>query len=136
MKIKAFNPVNGINAKAHRKESNFMEEFSLIVNTKDYNGKPSISSVAVVRIYGTKAMNYCCIWVNDRKTGTYCSGSGSAGGYGYHRPSAAAAYAFKSMGVELSENIDGRGDSAIVEAIEALGRRLGYRKFYIHKAHA
>ena len=46
---------------------------------------------------------YACIWHNNG------SGSGYAGGYGYHKASAAAQAAITSSGIDLSEDIDGRG---------------------------
>lgn len=126
---------DGININ-HRKENHFQEEYSIIVNKKDYNGKPSIQSVASLRTYGTKSANYTCIWVNDSAKNIHCSGSGSAGGYGYHRPSQAAQEALNNAGIYTSEDIGGRGDSAIESALIALAKKLGYRKFLIHKAHA
>ena len=59
------------------------------------------------------------------------SGTGYAGGGGYHKPSAALSAALDSAGVTLDSDIDGRGDSAIREAAEACARALGYDTFTI-----
>lgn len=115
--------------RSHRKEKHFLSEYSAFIIENN-----SVKNVAVCRIYGTQAMNYACIWFH---TGTHTAGSGSAGGYGYHRPSAAAEIAFKSAGFKLSEDIAGRGDGAIQKALEACVKSLcGRKRVYIHYAHA
>lgn len=130
MKVTKFIPQDGIRAKAHRKENHFMEEYAAIVFTKGEFKTP-----VTLRIYGTNAMNYACLWVHHPDN--YCSGSGSAGGYGYHRPSAAAQEAITAAGIQLDERIDGRGDSATHDAVLAIAKKLYPRsKVYIHKAHA
>lgn len=121
--------IKGLNIN-HRKEKHFQEQYSLVAV---YKG--DLKQVAQLRTYGTSSMNYCCLWVNDSKTQTYQSGSGSAGGYGYHRPSAAAMEAFNNAGIYLDSDIAGRGDRAIEDALIALGKKLGYRKLSIIKAH-
>jgi hypothetical protein len=131
-----FAPVHNINARAHRKENNFLNEFCLISLEKG-----DFETPVTLRIYGTNSKNSACIWIGGIFAGfdgyyISASGSGSAGGYGYHRPSAAAAKAFESAGVKLPFSIDGRGDSAIVDALTALAKHLKIKKFYIHKAHA
>lgn len=87
---------------------------------------------------------YASIWINAKET--YVSGYGSASGYGYHKESAAIGRAIRSAGIKLfgspygrddSETrnkpayIDGCGDSAIRDALEAITRALGFRKFTI-----
>jgi len=47
-----------------------------------------------------------------------------AGGGGYHKRSAAAGSAISNAGIVLSKDIDGRGDGAIREAVEAITRAL------------
>lgn len=136
MKIKKFTAQDGIKARAHRKENSFQNSFILVVKTKNEENKDELREIADLRIYGTQAMNYCCLWVHDRKNGIYASGSGSAGGYGYHRPSAAAAEAIEKAGIELSQEIDGRGDSAIEQALNALAKHLNYKTYLVIKAHA
>lgn len=67
---------------------------------------------------------YASVWVK-LQSGEWTSGKGSAGGYGYHKESAAIGYAIASAGIELSDAIDGRGDSAIDAALLAIGRMAG-----------
>lgn len=130
MKTLNITPQDGINAKAHRKENKFQEAFLLMAI---YKGE--LIQIAELRIYGTNAKNYACFWLHDKKSNTYCSGSGSAGGYGYHRPSAASNEAIESAGIKLSNSISGRGDSAQEQALYSIGKKLGYRKVYVIKAH-
>lgn len=125
--VTAFNPDRGININ-HRKEGNAFYSFSII----DLDaGKES----AVIRLYYSKsgARNYACLWVHEEEF--YSSGSDYAGGYGYHRPSAAAHGAFKNAGITLAKPIDGRGDSAIEDAMRALAEFMGIKRYMIHRAH-
>ena len=64
-------------------------------------------------------------------------GSGYAGGYGYHRASAAAAEAIEAAGYDLDEDISGRGWSMIREAVKSISESLfpGCPVF-IHEANA
>ena len=65
---------------------------------------------------------YCSVWI--RSEGRHWSGRGSAGGYGYHKASAALAGALRSAGWELDTDISGVGDGAMTEALLAIGRAL------------
>ena len=71
---------------------------------------------------------YCSIWIRG---GLDCSGTGKASGCGYHKASAAAGAAFRSAGVELAQDIEGRGDSAVVEAMHAIANAIGYADNHI-----
>ena len=120
---------NSIN-RSHRKENHFLSEISTFV----MDGK-ELKNVVTLRIYGTNAKNYVCIWIYSDKIHT--SGSGSAGGYGCHRPSEAAAEAISNAGIELSVDISGRGESTMIRAAEAITRACyPRRKVYSHEAHA
>lgn len=74
--------------------------------------------------------NHAAVWVRT-KDGRYTSGTGTAGGYGYHRPSAAAQFAFDAAGVKLAQRIDGVGDDAIKEAVRAVAKAAGYPRVHI-----
>lgn len=129
LKIKSVKFLENFN-RNHRKENHFMEQYTALILTKE-----GMREAVTLRVYGTQAMNYVCLWFNNGDQ--WASGTGSAGGYGYHRPSAAAAEALKKAGVELSERIHGQGDEVIREAVKALAKKLyPRRKVYIHKAHA
>lgn len=73
---------------------------------------------------------YCTIWTHG--DGFDAAGHGSASGFGYHKASAALDSAIRAAGIELSErrgiarHIDGAGDGACEEAVEAIARAMGY----------
>jgi len=126
--IAKFEPQRGINS-THRKEGNAFYSVSLI----DLDAG---QEVAVMRLYYSKsgARNYACLWVFREPF--YASGSGYAGGYGYHRPSAAAQTAFRKAGITLAEPIDGLGDTAIEDAMRALGDHMGIARSMLLRAHS
>ena len=77
---------------------------------------------------------YASIWVHGTKVS--CSGRGSAGGYGYHKESAAIDEAIRRAGIKLTDGskpiyIDGAGDTAIEKALTAIAHAAGYRKTHI-----
>lgn len=131
MKVKKFNVRNGLNIR-HRKENHFQDAYIGVVVDQG-----QLKKVVDLRIYGTQAMNYVCIWIHDDKNDVHVNGSGSAGGYGYHRPSAALHEALNSMGVELTHAIAGRGESIMQEAVMAILRKLYPRNKIVEiiKAH-
>lgn len=123
----------------HRKESHFTKQYTAVV----FNGQSAYDAVTL-RIYATDAKSYCCLWVNDNcswvkgcRDSYYRAGSGSAGGYGYHRASAAAQEAISNAGITLSEDINGRGDAAIEEAVHAIAAAIwDADRYYIHVTRA
>ena len=83
-----------------------------IITVRWYMGRSSGASVV-----------YCCIWTLSPQ---WSSGSGKAGGYGYHKASAALQDAIDSAGIKLSSPIDGRGDTAQRQALHAIAEAMGY----------
>lgn len=89
-------------------------------------GLPTMKEVVTARIYGAKSgngsRNYASLWIRPVHygSGLHSSGHGWAGGGGYHRPSAALSEAISSAGWSLSEDIDGRGDRAMEDAVRAI----------------
>jgi hypothetical protein len=127
-----------------------IEEMKLVCFKKGKFTEP-----IVVRLYmgrsASASVVYCSLWVHDLQKGVfYISGHGSAGGYGYHKESAAMQEALDSAGIELygsayvsgtektyrgepvdykkKARINGRGDSSMREAILAIGEALGYTR--------
>ncbi len=99
------------------------------------SGKPV--SLASVRFYMARSGDgarpvYCSVWLFSA---TWCSGYGRANGYGYHKQSAALDAALSSAGVKLYKNfetrelehIDGVGDSAMNDALLAVGEAMGFK---------
>lgn len=133
---------------SHRKEGKcFFSSYAIIEPNRDRYGshKRLAGSTVELRLYGTGNQNFACLWVhlagntktgNPFPNGVYTQGSGRAGGYGYHRPSAAAQEAIYNAGFELSESISGVGDSAIEEALVAIAESLGLSDFILVRSHA
>jgi len=105
--------------------------------------KEEVNSLRVIAAYKGKLYNpvivkmwmgrsnsasvvYASIWVHSRHKGIDVSGHGSAGGYGYHKESAALMDAITSAGIKLDKNIDGVGDNAMKDAVEAIAHAAGF----------
>ena len=117
----------------HRKENHFYKEVAIL-------DKKTGRAVVTARFYATKAMHYICLWTSFESRydwPAYCNGGGRAGGYGYHRASAALDEAITNAGFNISESISGRGDVAMEEALIAIAKLItGKRSFFIHQANA
>lgn len=104
-------------------------ELRTIVTARFYMGRSRTASTV-----------YCALWVDGPG---YCSGKGTAGGYGYHKESAALASAIKSAGITLTganyahsdaridfkkpAYIGGCGDCSMHTALKAIARAAGVR---------
>lgn len=119
--------VDGMNAAAHRRDKYWCYTYRVLDAAKR-------REVAELRIYASNGKHTACLWLNGTKH--VVRGSGSAGGYGYHRASAAAEAAIEAAGIRLEAHFGGKGDRATRTAMEAIGRALGLRKPWIVEAHA
>ena len=100
-------------------------ELREVVTVKCYMGRSANASVI-----------HAVLWVKCAD-GHWTSGSGSAGGWGYHKESAAIADAIKSAGIELKDikngrkdhqfDLGGTGTSYYPQVFEAITRAAGYR---------
>jgi hypothetical protein len=101
-----------------------------------------LCSIVEARFYMGRSRDastvYCSLWVSGEK---WCSGSGKAGGYGYHKESAALDAAIRSSGIFLgganySTNegridykkraaIGGCGSDSMRMALKAIARAAG-----------
>jgi hypothetical protein len=118
---------------SYRKEKGFYRQIAM-VDSRDG------SVIVTARFYwpgrdggGTC---YACVWISGDSV--WGRGGGKAGGYGYHKESAALEEALGRAGVKLSEGIGGRGDQAMFTALESLARAMikGKRKVFRVMAHA
>ena len=116
------------NAGQHRKEDKFTTAYHAFYI--DNEGAPH--EVVDMRFYHTEARAYCALWVkasdyaNATAThnGSYWSASGLAGGYDYHRGSAAAAEAIENAGIYLPYDIGGHGDSMVEQALAQIAHDI------------
>jgi len=90
-----------------------------------------------VRVWQNKGAErvYASIWVSHT---TLCAGTGYADGYGYDKTSAAIGTAIESAGIRikssetgLDADIGGRGDIAVLDALEAIAKALGFDDIHI-----
>lgn len=120
----------------HRKENKFTQQITGVAIVPGVNGIPQVKEAVILRYYTTDSRTYACAWLHG--SGDWLNGSGYAGGYGWHRRSGAAQAAFNAAGVTLSEDIGGRGDNVVDEAVQAITRALwpSAVAIYINRAHA
>ena len=79
-----------------------------------------VADAVTLRLYASPRAGriHACTWIYPAE-GAPRSGHGAAGGGGYCRRSAAGAYALEDAGVELTEDVAGRGESALRAALLA-----------------
>ena len=117
---------------SYRKEKGFYRQVAMI-DSRDG------SEIVMARFYWPGrdggASCYACVWIRGDES--FGRGGGKAGGYGYHKESAALEEALKRAGVKLSEDIGGRGDQAMFDALESVSRAVirGKRKVFRVMAH-
>lgn len=116
--VKTFIPQQNMNAIIReREENNIRHGYKAICISDD--GK--MRELVDLRIGQTASTAYACVWFYNNG----CAyGSGKAGGYGYHRASAAAESAFRSAGMTFNQSFGGRGDTMTREAVQAAGEYL------------
>ena len=117
-----------------RRETGFYREIAVL---DPATGRAYVTA----RIYWPGSVARCALWVSGRDGKglrvTYGRGAGSAGGGGYHKPSAALGEAIADAGIKLSRGINGVGDSAMESACLAIARAVsGKRRLIVHTAHA
>ena len=124
MKIKKMELKNGLNHK-HRRDNGFYRTFVTCVIDKG-----QVRVITRTRFYATQNRIYCCFWLSYGNQNA--SGSGFAGGAGYHKPSMAFKKAIEKAGITFNEIIAGVGDTAIKEALNVITKRItGKRKVFL-----
>ena len=116
------------NAINYGNKKELVNSWNVIVNSED-----GLKNIITVRCYMGRSANastvYASVWINTSEVHT--SGKGKAGGYGYHKESAAIAAAIESAGISLDTDISGVGDGAIKEALSAIANALGFERVLI-----
>ena len=118
---------------SHRKIDHYTRTYRVvIINPEPDYTDNRLETLIELRIYATNARHYACVWISDKAKQRYANGSGFASGYGYDRESAAAEFALRSAGLDVS-GIWGVGDGAIREALRLIAQWLtnGERYFEI-----
>jgi hypothetical protein len=146
--LRAILPVKGsMNAKNLGGKKEIVGQYKLI-GLRMAEGCPQFNELVDLRLYMGKSSNssqvYASVWITGKDF--YTTGYGVAGGYGYCKRSASADSALSSAGIQLlgtpygrpnldfteKASIHGVGESAIREAILAIGEALGYDRAHLH----
>jgi len=94
-----------------------------------------IETCIEARFYGRAAVK-CAVWVYGTHARNGC-GVGRAGGYGYHKASAALCNALDDMGIRLGRfRCTGCGDTAMEDALLEIARECGAANPQVVKFHA
>lgn len=128
---------------SYRKEkAGLHAEYSAVVPCPYYPDR--MKAVVTLRLYWPASTCYACLWAGFNEAVKAAveggsihntQGTGSAGGYGYCKASAAAGEAIRNAGFTLSRSISGVGTRAIEEAVLALARAAGWTDALLHVAH-
>ncbi len=124
--VVSFEPRQSDTVHKHRRESSFRRQISLV----DLDDG---AEVVCVRWYGKGERAYCCVWIHW--PGHHARGSGWAGGYGYHKDSAAMQSAMRDAGIVFAQSFDGVGSTGEDDALRALVHWLDVPRFVLVKAH-
>lgn len=136
MKIKAHIIKKAENAKRQDKKE-LVSAYSLVVRLPSGELREVVTVNCYMGRSASASVVHAVIWVRCAD-GHWASGSGSAGGYGYHKESAALADAVKSAGIELKDldrtdrpdrwfDFGGTGTSYYPQVFESIARAAGYR---------
>lgn len=84
-----------------------------------------IRTLVEARFYMGRSRNsstvYASFWVHG---GDYLAGHAKAGGWGYHKQSAALGSAIRNAGITLDASIDGVGEAAMQDALVAIAAEV------------
>lgn len=129
MKAKIDLTKTGSNACNFQGDKDLLASYTVVAKTKKGFSEPI--TARVWRSYNADgaAPLYAAVWISSEDF--QLSGAGKAIGYGYHKASTAIADALQTAGVILDEDISGRGDSAIRNALTATAKVLGFNNVHI-----
>ena len=123
--MKATMGENVSNAVNYKGQKELVKSYNVITDT--------LQEIIMARCYMGRSASastvYASVWIYSG--GTHTSGKGKAGGYGYHKESAAIAEAIESAGITLDANISGVGDCAIRDALTAIANALEFERVLI-----
>lgn len=126
-KVVAFNPAQDmLRAYRDREEKHFYTGYKVVTIVND-----EMETLIDARLGATENCHYSSIWLNTKYTdydyyiqyGNACA-SAKAGGWGYHRASAALDSAFHRAGMRFNVGCNGMGESAMRDCLLAAGECL------------
>lgn len=131
------------NGKNYSNDKETIQTYNVVGKIRTMSGKLELREIVTCRFYmgrsASASVVYCSLWVHG--SNFYTAGHGQAGGYGYHKQSAAGAEAIRSAGIQLFGDqysrdksakrnkqlayISGCGTAALTDALEAIARACG-----------
>jgi hypothetical protein len=114
----------------------FSRRYVQAVDVRVYMGRSSNASTVYASVWARAKARHKLTRAIDAKgkrvtvdnlDGIWASGRGSAGGYGYHKESAAIEDALTDAGFSMEGHFGGCGDTSAELAIEAVARYLGWK---------
>lgn len=131
------------NGKNYGGDKETVGTYNIIGKIRTTSGKLELREIVTCRFYmgrsASASVVYCSLWVHG--SNFYTAGHGQAGGYGYHKQSAAVAEAIRSADIELfgdqyrrdntakrnkqPAHISGCGSQAATDALCAIARACG-----------
>lgn len=101
-----------------------------VIALTERDGKPEMVEAITVRCWmgrsSSASVVYASVWVRTADREHWFSGHGKAGGYGYHKESAAIDDAIRSAGITLDKSFSGCGESPMRVALHAIAQAAGY----------
>lgn len=137
-KVTSFVPAQDMPASyRERQEKHFYNGYKVVTIVND-----EMVELVDARLGATDNCHYASVWLNTR----YCDndyynsngsarGAGKAGGYGYHRASAALNSAFRRAGMRFDIGCSGQGESMMQDCLLAAGEYLkpnGAKVYLVH----
>lgn len=121
-----FKTLNASNARNYSGDKELTRSFD-VIGCKD----GSMRELMTVRCWMGRSRSASTVYASIWTYQPWMSGTGRAGGYGYCKTSAAVGDAIRSADIELDSDINGRGESAIREALTAIALEMGYTNVLI-----
>lgn len=126
-KVISFNPSQDMPAiYRERQEKHFYNGYKVVTIVND-----KMITLVDARLGATANCHYASVWLNTCYYNNECynkfgfaRGAGKAGGYGYHRASAALESAFSRAGMRFSVGCSGMGESAMRNCLMCAGEYL------------
>lgn len=126
-KVISFNPSQDMPASyRERQAKHFYNGYKVVTIV---NGE--MVELVDARLGATNSCHYASVWLNTRyynhdyyNTCGSARGSGKAGGYGYHRASAALESAFRRAGMRFEDGCSCKGESAMRDCLMCAGEYL------------
>ena len=129
----AYDPNNDTVRKNRKEKNGFFRAMAIIERSRPAWHDHRTDSTIEARFYCPGTVVYCCLWVHGKEEGR--QGGARAGGYGYHKPSAALAGAIRECGIELDQHIGGAGEGAMREAMCAIADAINLKNYILFETH-